>query len=334
MPDSQTRMPVPSTAAMKLSRIFTRLVLFVFVVFCVAGLGIGYWFHKYCPSIKLERANADVLTGWLLLRDFRSLDSSTQEELLKAYLEHFGPNSKPVEKNNVYGAALRIAAKYAGERNRRVAQWGATRPKRLFARNEYAVSVADLERVKGQFIVSSEVVATRQLLQSLQTDKYEVPRPMTKTEGNCRILTKRWFLMRMNEYDRKPDKEKVAFLEELTRELDWWQNYYNDFLVAMGLERDGELELLRELSLLVCSWYEGTPPDELARVLWFKDLVVSVAVLQRAGIRDYSAVIPLKHGVSSRLNRMIRSFRAREGAVLKNGVPEHIDAGIIGTSVQ
>ncbi|MDD3586264.1 MAG: hypothetical protein PHQ75_03705, partial [Thermoguttaceae bacterium] len=297
MTDSQTRTPVPGTTTGKLSRIFMRLVLFVFVVFCIAGLGIGYWFHKYCPPINVEKANPDVLTGWLLLRDFRSLDAQTQEGLLKQYLEYFGPQAKKVEKSRMFGVAVKIAAKYAGERNRRVEQWGQTRSKRLFARNEYMLSVSDPEKVKGKYIASTDIIPTDKLLKRLQEEtQSEVPGPMTKTEGNCRVLTKRWFLMRMQEYDNEPDEEKIAFLEDLTEQLNWWQNYYNEFLVAMGLEPDGELELLRELSLLVCSWYDTTPPEELARLLWFKDLVISVAVLRRMGIRDYSTVVPLKHG--------------------------------------
>ncbi|MDO5553773.1 MAG: hypothetical protein Q4G68_08425 [Planctomycetia bacterium] len=277
--------PAPPTTFRRLCRIFFRLMIFCLVVFIVVAIGLGVWASRYLAPIKLDKADPDRLAGWLVFRDLDEETAETQFELLKRYVATFGPGTVSAESAppSSQGFVQSLSRRYSVERGERVALWldslGPTDPWRC----EYRV--LPVPRARGEFPLSWEVVATDRLALSKHAPLWPpVPAAFTKTEQNLRLLTRRWFQLKMQEFDHTQPTAKERFLAQTADEMLWWQDYYNDFREGLGLDRLGQIELLGELLVMTASWYEVYPEDELARLLWFRDLLLVTATGNQAGL--------------------------------------------------
>lgn len=282
------------TPMMRISHAFFRLIL---VVIGIVFLTINWWLGRCCPPISMERANPDTLVGWLIFRDLNKLNAEEQEEILKKYIEHFGPTATS-KKSIMFRALTATIKKYTAARTNRVVTWNKDRARLPFLRNEY--HLVPNKSKPDIFIGSDEIFPTPELERTLQhRDEMKVPAVKTKAEGNCRMLSKKWFLYKIKQYDATPDEDKKIFLEEAADEMDWWRQYYNEYLSSFRLSQLTEVEVLREFSLLSQSWYQTCEPNELARLLWFKDLLVSISILKRMKISRYEQFIPIQKTATS-----------------------------------
>ena len=120
----------------------------------------------------------------------------------------------------------------------------------------------------------------------------------SSTEKNVQLLIMQWFATRCKSYDAAPDDQKKAKLDAISAELTNVQGFYNGIREAAKKKPLTQSELLREFEMSVESWCEFASLEELAKILWFKDLVVGIVANQKAGASfaafSYPPLVPSK----------------------------------------
>ncbi|MDO5580410.1 MAG: hypothetical protein Q4G69_04705 [Planctomycetia bacterium] len=273
----------------RFGRLLGRFLLFVLVVFLVVGVLLALWIHKYFGPMNLDNPNADLLNTWLIVRDFSKETPEVREKLLINYLKHYGPEAEESVPSRLVGATKKITRHFFKSRLDRVQSWGDTRTCRSFVRSEYAVRPENL--VKDRYVLPEDIKPTSELEAFRTSKEYtSVPPAQMRTELNCRYLVREWFHWKMKIYSKLPEDKKNDFIRKSAKEMIWWQDFYCDILRRMDLPVPSLLELLRELDLTILWWYESTSDsEELARLLWFKDLLISANVANDFG-REFNMV--------------------------------------------
>lgn len=262
----------------------------------------------YDPIVP-ERATPTRLVRWAITRDLRELPLAQQEILLQKYVELFGAGASDSERLSIPGWLKFFAKKCIVSRREQVAHWTDDHEQLPAFRDEY--QIVRPEGVSGgtggipffrrstngaKAVLSSDIHPTAMLRQILETpESIAVPTPTTLAEANCRRFGKLWFQCKMNQYDQTPDAQKAEQLAKTAEELFWWQHCYNKHLKSIGLQELNDFEIMAEFSLMTTCWYTDSTPEELARLLWYKDLVVSATALKKMNIKDISRLLPLFH---------------------------------------
>jgi hypothetical protein len=89
-----------------------------------------------------------------------------------------------------------------------------------------------------------------------------------------------------------PDAEKARQLEKTRDELDGWQELYKKIQVDATQTAAPRSEMLAEFEKTVDSWNEFETPEELAKTLWFKDLVVANVAAQETPLGRFAPSTP------------------------------------------
>lgn len=269
----------------RFGRLFARFILFSLVVFLVVVVLLAFWIHKYFGPMNLDHPDTDLLNTWLIARDFSKETPEVRQKLLVHYLKYYGPEAVYPSHSKLVGATKKITRHFFNRRLMRVQKWVDSRTLRTFARHEYHVRPQNLS--VDRYILPEDIEPTTEL-ETFRNSKAYSPAPPAemRMELNCRYLVREWFLLKMKIYAGLPDEEKNDFIQKTAKEMEWWQNYYCDALRQMDLPQPGILDLIRELDLTILWWYEATPDSkELARLLWFKDLLISANVANLFGIK-------------------------------------------------
>ncbi len=276
----------------RMSSIFYRCMIFFFIVIVIVGLGIGIWLRKFYGPMDIENADTAKLNGWLLLRDFSKETPEIRRQLLLRYLDFYGPDASKPAYHELVGATKSVTRFFFQKRQNRLEEWEKTRMERPCIRYEYRIirpsnqEKFDLSPTKKEpfYIIPADIEPTDLLKEALKEENRKHAMQATiRMELNCRYLAREWFLWKMDEYEKTPDAQKTNFLLKITDEFNWWQEFYQNSIVQMGLPRIKLLDVLREFDLTVSWWYENTNDvNELARLLWFKDLLITVTMARQA----------------------------------------------------
>lgn len=284
-------------------RFFLWSLIFLLAMIVLVALGVGYWARQFYAPIDVETADTTRLAGWIALRDLSKETPETQQDLAEKYFEPLKHDVVIDWDAPLAQKILPYTQKYVETRDRLLDDWEKTRGTKKLLRRDYT-----LDPSSGGAVRSNDVLPAADLIERLnalkKSGKPAVPPPATSVERNIRLMMKSWFLHNMTLFDQAPDDAKGDVLESAADQMLRLQNLYNDYREKIGLNRLSDLELLRDFDFMVSSWYDDTPIDELARLLWFKDLTVTVLIAKKSGL-------PLK------IDQMI--FRRKNDSKEENG---------------
>lgn len=298
--------------------LMTLIFYFLLVVVLTVLAGVGIWAKIVYGPMDIASADRKALKNWILLRRFDKESPETRRELLLKYVELYGPNApiKSDHKKSI-GFIKDLSRKYVLERQKKTLDWEKERYPLDLLRSEYSVKpslpgvVATTSKVsapntatsstgaaKGQgqtggqaqvFILPENIQASDHL-KDLEQKVKAIP-AATRMEQNLRYLVRDWFFWKMEEYARQADAEKLPFLLKTVDQIDYWQEFYVQSLIDLDLPRLGTLELYRDFMLTIYWWYEASEnTQDLARLLWFKDALVSIMVARQIGMEPQAPV--------------------------------------------
>ena len=290
--------------------------LLVFLVIVAAGLGYCGWRYYRITKAPLDVENATTAQAlsWFALRDLSSESEEKRSELFKLYLDKLTSGSGEVGDNDkieIPSSLQGVASSFLKNADQKVENWNNNRVRPPFARVDYVVRPA--ENHPSNYVLSSDVKPGPGLEKRWQERRVAVARGSVHTpvvERNVHTLLMQWFVDRSKRYDATPDDKKKALLEKYAAELIKLQSLYNKFRVSGGQTKLNRERQLREFERANEGWLEFASVDELAKVLWFKDLLTTVVVLQEAGVDGAAFYPPTIRKVAS---------NEEEGAADKDG---------------
>ena len=273
---------------------FLYFVLVMALLVILTLIGVGLWV-KHCRKTisphQAQKAHNVQLTGWLAFNDMQKQTPEVRNRLVRKYeyrlnlLQKSDINSPVVMKAIPY--IKQAAQEYLHKRDENVIAQEVEARKSSFARPDYRV-VAGPE--SGRYIATSEVVPTDELVEEIKRRNDELRKeydPLafreSQIESNIRTLAKEFFLRQMVIYDGRPDDGKVAAILESAQTLNHFSELYDKARTELGLPPQGSVEQIRDLNHIVAGWIDTTTPEYLARLYWFKDVMVAVLVAQRGG---------------------------------------------------
>ncbi len=306
-PDADASYSEPYLRPVRSSRLgcFGRLALTAALLVVALGLVAAflYWRNVSAP-IDAENASTGKLVGWLALRDLSVETPETRERLFDRYVETIGGADGVVEpeKLELPPQAKKFAriffaerAKNDGDEELRFEEDDAAldasktpNAKRApYLRLDYYVAPRPVDSPRtSEYVLSDDVRPGPALLKRWNASREQAKNGAAKTkktpavEKNLRLLVMQWFVAKRKTYDAAPDAEKARRLQETIDELVGWQELYVKIQVDATQTTPTRAEMLAEFEKTVESWNEFETPEELAKTLWFKDLIVAAVAAQ------------------------------------------------------
>ncbi|MBR4834776.1 MAG: hypothetical protein IKU86_10675 [Thermoguttaceae bacterium] len=267
-----------------LSRLVRTLALLSALVGTGAAVvGFLYWRNVSQP-IDVETASPGKLVGWLALRDLSVETPETRERLFERYVETLEDENGVVEpeKLEIPEQAKRFANRFFAKRDdsNATSEKAKTAERLPVMRLDYYVAPRSADSpIASDFVLSDEVRPGPALLErwnaSRDAQKNGAVEKTSAVEKNIRLLVMQWFVAKRRDYDAAPDAEKETRLEAIVDELLGWQELYGKIQTDAS-----RTALLAEFEKTVASWNEFEEPEELAKTLWFKDLIVATIAAQ------------------------------------------------------
>ncbi len=264
-----------------------------------AVVGLLYWRNVSAP-IDVETASTGRLVGWLALRDLSAETPETRARLFERYVETLGDENGGVEpeKIEIPESAKRIANVFFAKRADAKTSTKPAPAERLpILRLDYRVAPRAADSpIASDFVLSDEVRPGPALLERWNASREARERgDVEKTsavEKNIRLLVMQWFVAKRRAYDAAPDAEKEAFLAATVDELLGWQGLYDKIQTDATKANASRAALLAEFEKTVASWNEFAEPEELAKTLWFKDLIVATIAAQETPLGRFAPPKP------------------------------------------
>ena len=262
-----------------------------------------YWRSVSAP-IDAENASTGKLVGWLALRDLSAETPETRERLFDRYIETLGGADGVVEpeKLELPPQAKKFARIFFAERandeseeelrfEENAAETAANSPSNAerppYLRLDYYVAPRPIDSPQtSEYVLSDDVRPGPALLKRWNASREQAKNgaaPTNKTpavEKNIRLLVMQWFVAKRKVYDAASDADKARRLAETIDELAGWQELYIKIQVDATQTTPTRSEMLAEFEKTVDSWNEFATPEELAKTLWFKDLIVAAVAAQ------------------------------------------------------
>ena len=296
---------------------FGRLALTaaLFVVALGSVAAFLYWRSVSAP-IDAENASTGKLVGWLALRDLSAETPETRERLFDRYVETLGGADGVVEpeKLELPPQAKKFAQIFFADRAKKEAEEelrfeeenaeldasetpvAARAP---YLRLDYYVAPRSVDSPQtSAFVLSDDVRPGPALLQRWNASREEAKNTDAKTqktpavEKNIRLLVMQWFVAKRKAYDVAPDAEKTRLIQETVDELLGWQELYAKIQFDATQTKASRAEMLAEFEKTVDSWNEFEAPEELAKTLWFKDLIVAAVAAQESPLGRFAPPKP------------------------------------------
>lgn len=256
------------------------MVLFLAVILVVA-ISIRQLFFT---PIQVENADPVHMVGWTLARDFSKEDPEIQRQLSDVFFKNILDGASRLDINNEgFQKAIPRIKETILQREEMLAHWEKSRPSDGSVKRLYKIAKTDAPAILSSDISPSDRL-NEQLKALKDSGKTMVPAPQSKAEKNIRTMTRAWFLSKIAAYDAADDQKKPEVLTACVEDLFALQKIYANFREQVGLEPVEDLDRLRELNFTVASWYDDVPADELSRLLWFKDLLLSIIVAEQMGL--------------------------------------------------
>ncbi|MBQ2788111.1 MAG: hypothetical protein IJE97_00635 [Thermoguttaceae bacterium] len=290
----------------RFGRFFRRTALVFALLFVALVLfGAFYYWRGVSAPIDAENASPAQIAGWLAFRDLSAETSETRERLFDRCVETLGGEDGVVEpeKLELSPQARRIAraffqreeAKRQEEKQEAEKRPVATAADRApYLRLDYYVAPrsADSPNV-GEYVVSDDVRPGPALLERWKVSRENAPpKKSPAVEKNVRLFAMQWFVAKRKAYDAAPDAEKERRLQATVDELLGWQEFYSNLRADATKTKTSRSEMLREFEKIVESWNEFEEPEELAKTLWFKDLIVARIAAQESPFGRFSPSRP------------------------------------------
>lgn len=291
----------------------TTALLFALLVVALGAVATFFYWRSVSAPIDAENASTGQLVGWLALRDLSAESPETRERLFDRYVETLESDAGTVEpeKLELPEEAKRFARLYfqrvkeakqkeaqeAKEEKRQTqetenqettAPRNAETPKRQdvkrapYWRLDYCVAPRSADSTEtSEYVVSADVRPGPALLKRWnarreKTSDNDAKREKTPAaEKNVRLLVMQWFVAKRRAYDKAPDAEKQRRLDATIDELLGWQEFYAKIQSDALQTPPTRAEMLAEFEKTVEIWNEFETPEELAKTLWFKDLLVA-----------------------------------------------------------
>lgn len=264
------------------------------IVILLLATCAGVFYRNVMAPIDVENATLTKAVGWLALRDLTKETSETRAKLFEMYFgkvvenpddsfefdENLDELPLPANLQGVVGTFLK-------EGDKKLEEWNQGRRRPPFVRIDYVIRHDGDSTSK--YIVSSDVAPGTALTKRWQEGHILVTSGRSlasNVERNIQMLFMQWFLFRMKTYDALPDSEKKSFLERCADEIQTLQRFYVKLREANGLAPLTRAEMLNQFERQNEGWCEFAQIDELAKVMWFKDLLVKVVVLQELNLSE------------------------------------------------
>ncbi|MGI5832259.1 MAG: hypothetical protein ACOX6D_06970 [Thermoguttaceae bacterium] len=287
--------------------LYTALVL---TLLCILALiAVGLWVRSSRKPISVRasvKAQSVQLSGWLAFNDIQKQTPEVRENLVKKYVNRLDKLEQAEMASPFVVRAIpyikQAAAEYLRQRDDDLIA-------RELASQKGTISLPDYKITSGpdsgRYILSSEIQPTDALSEKIRTRKNGdgskdtplFPTNESQIESNIRTLTKEFFLRHITIYDNRSDKEKPACILECARTLNRFSALYDKARTELGLPPQGSVEQIRDLNHIVSGWIDTTSPEDLARLYWFKDVMVAVIIAERSG-KTETAIEPLITHVS------------------------------------
>ena len=272
-----------------------------------------YWRSVSAP-IDAENASTGKLVGWLALRDLSVETPETRERLFDRYVETLGGDNGVVEpeKLELPPQAKKFAQIFFSERAKNEAEEelrfedddavASKRPdaeRAPYLRLDYYVATRPVDSTQTSvYVVSDDVRPGPAFVKRWNANRQEAKNGAAKTkktpavEKNVRLLAMQWFVAQRKAYDAAPDAEKARRLEKTRDELLGWQQLYKKIRLDATRKSAPRSEMLAEFEETVESWNEFETPEELAKTLWFKDLIVAAVAAQETPLGRFATPKP------------------------------------------
>ncbi|MBQ7813881.1 MAG: hypothetical protein IJ387_05225 [Thermoguttaceae bacterium] len=296
---------------------FVRLLRTTALLFALLAVALGsvaglfYWRSVSAP-IDVENASTGKLVGWLALRDLSAETPETRERLFERYVETLESEAGVVEpkKLELPQQAKRFARLYfqrveeAKKTQTRETPNDAAAARRNakrapYLRLDYYVAPRTADSTEtSEYVVSSDVRPGPALLKRWNAAREtsnvdDAERDKTPAvEKNVRLLVMQWFVAKRKAYDAAPDAENARQLEKTRDELLGWQEFYEKIQADATQTTPTRAEMLAEFEKTVDSWNEFATPEELAKTLWFKDLIVAAVAAQETPLGRFAPSTP------------------------------------------
>ncbi|MDO4585693.1 MAG: hypothetical protein Q4C95_00180 [Planctomycetia bacterium] len=273
----------------RIGRIFWRLFLFSLIVFIVIAIGIGIWLRNINAPINPENINSSQLTQWFLFRDLNKETLEISEKLADQYIQFIenqidNPDDIPYI-NSVKGKIRQYLQK------KETANPILTTDSKKRYQLQYQVTPRNVSRqYPSCYIIPDDIIPSSGLIKQLNSINKlkKTPNPFLKVEKNCHFVLKNWFLTKMRLYQETPDDKKLDFLRRTIHDLMRFQLFYQKLLQQLDCPEAGQITLLKDFNSLTSAWFMeyalNENPEELARLLWFKDLLVSTIIIEKSNL--------------------------------------------------
>ena len=288
-------------------RFWRRFTVFVILILLVGGC-VALFARRYMAPIVVEEATPDKAVGWLVLRDLSEESADNQEKLFDLYLGSVSVPSAEDAKKTTYKLPEPVK-KFSGlclaGREKKVDEWEKSYRRPPYLRVDYVIKPQKTRT--SQYVLSSDVAPGPSLEKRWNAQREQLAKggkgaKKTLAEKNVQLLMMQWFATRCKSYDAAPDDQKKAKLDAIAAELSNVQGFYNGIREAAKKKPLTQSELLKEFEMSVESWPEFASLEELAKILWFKDLVEGIVANQTTGASfaafSYPPLVPSPLGAA------------------------------------
>jgi len=276
-----------------------RGCLWVCLVILLAFVGCAFYLHSKITTEPIDPKNASTVqaVGWLTMRDLSQESAETREDLFEMYVgDRTIPDvsSESDKQLELPESVKKMTSVFLKGRDKQIEAWAKTNKRVPYLRLDYLIVPSQTEDRASRFVVSDDVQPGPSLkarwARSRENSKSNDASEKSYIEKNVRLLVMQWFVSRSKIYDSTPDEQKRQKLESIADELTNIQNLYNSVRgKGKALSR---VQLLREFEATTDGWNEIATVDELAKILWFKDLLISVTAAKTSGISSNVAFYP------------------------------------------
>ena len=288
-------------------RFWRRFTVFVILILLVGGC-VALFARRYMAPIVVEEATPDKAVGWLVLRDLSEESADNQEKLFDLYLGSVSVPSAEDAKKTTYKLpepVKKFSGLFLAGREKKVDEWEKSYRRPPYLRVDYVIKPQKTRT--SQYILSSDVAPGPSLEKRWNAQREQLAKggkgaKKTLAEKNVQLLMMQWFATRCKSYDAAPDDQKKAKLDAIAAELSNVQGFYNGIREAAKKKPLTQSELLKEFEMSVESWPEFASLEELAKILWFKDLVEGIVANQTTGASfaafSYPPLVPSPLGAA------------------------------------
>lgn len=204
----------------------------------------------------------------------------------------------------------RFAESFLAARYKKIAEWDATRIRPAYLRLDYVV-VPQTPRT-SEYVLSGDVRPGPALIERWEKSRADAlenkskrgktggGKPIVALEQNVGLMLMQWFNARFEEYDATPDAQKKEKIDRCADELERLQAFFGELFVDPNVEvvaPPNRADMLREFEAICEGWNEIAPIEDVAKALYFKDLMESVLAARETPLGQ--AAYPRRVSVSA-----------------------------------